>query len=117
MVDALYDAVKFLLQSVVGADVEVAFEQGVKRLVEILTGSLGLTCLVGVQSCLKVLFHPGNQIAHRIGSGHRGRSFCGWGLRLGCGRNRNRNSRLIESRCLRRDGRRLLRRWNWSSSG
>src|ERR1700684_2630217 len=97
MVDALYDAVKFLLQSVVGADVEVAFEQGVKRLVEILAGSVGLACLVGVQSCLKVLFHAGNQIADWIGSGRRGRSFCGWGLRLGFGRSRSsRNLRLIE---------------------
>src|SRR5208282_3449095 len=59
MVYALNDAVKFLFQPVVRADVEVALQQSVKGIVEILPGGVGLACFVGFQSCLEVLFNIG----------------------------------------------------------
>ena len=42
LVHAFDDAVEFLLQAIVGADIEVAFEQRVDGVVEILFGVVGL---------------------------------------------------------------------------
>ncbi len=66
MVDSIYDTVKFFSQAIVGADIKVAFEQGVKGVIEILFGNLGLAALVGLQSRLIVVFDLGNEISDRI---------------------------------------------------
>ena len=47
-VDAFDDAVEFCFETVVGADIELAFEQCVEGVVEILFGDVGLPGLIGV---------------------------------------------------------------------
>ncbi len=71
-VDAGDDAVEFLLQALVGADVEIAAQQGVQSVVEILLGFVDLARLMVGQSSLVFLFGPGDQIGDRVGN--RGRS-------------------------------------------
>jgi hypothetical protein len=48
VIDALHDAIELFLETAVGADIKVAFEQCIKGAVEILFGGVSLACLVGV---------------------------------------------------------------------
>ncbi len=66
MVDSIYDSVKFFSQAIIGADIEVAFQQGVKGVVKILFGNLGLATLVRLQSSLIIVFDFCNEISDRI---------------------------------------------------
>ncbi len=67
-VHARDDAVEFLLQAIVGADVEIAAQQRIQRVVEILLGVVALAGLIVGQSGLVFLFGPGDQIGDWVGS-------------------------------------------------
>ena len=65
--DGLDDLVEFALQPFIVADVEIAGEQGVKRLVEVLLGGFQMVRLVvGLSGCV-LLFRLRNQRLGRIG--------------------------------------------------
>ena len=70
-VDAGDHVVEFLLQAVVGADIEIAAQQRVQSIVEILLSIFGLAGLLVGQSRLVFLFSPGDQIGDRVGSWSR----------------------------------------------
>src|SRR5882757_5267934 len=114
MVDAFDDALEFRFQPVVGADVEIAAQQCVDRIVKILLGDVLLAGMKGAESSLILLFHPRNQIVYRILLWYRGGRWC-----LRVSRSLSRNLRLLRRGCLRRRGLSLTggRRRRWCFSG
>ena len=46
LIDALHHAVEFLLQAIVGADVQVAVQQSVESIIEVLLGGVGIAGLI-----------------------------------------------------------------------
>src|SRR3989442_6796858 len=79
-VDTFDNAVEFFLKSCVRADVELAAEQSVNSIFEILLGTVGLARLVVGQPRLIFLFDTRNQAADEIRR-IRGGRFGGTGLR------------------------------------
>ena len=58
MIDSRNYAVKFLLQAIVGADIEVAAQQSVEGIVKILFGGVSTSGVIVRQTCLILLLHP-----------------------------------------------------------
>ncbi len=80
-VGAFEDAIKFLLQAIVGAQVETAAQQLVEGGIKILFGGFEMTGAIVFLAGLIFLFHAGNQVAHGI---DLQRLLHGWrGLSLG----------------------------------
>src|SRR5579864_5768651 len=71
-VDPLNDAVEFILQALVGADVEIAAQQRVERVVEILLGLIRFACLLVGQPSFVFFFRTSDERCDRIGSGDAG---------------------------------------------
>ncbi len=67
-VHALDDAVKFLLQAIVGAYVEIAAQQRVDGSVEILFGLFGFARVIVGEAVLVFLFNARDQIGDGIGN-------------------------------------------------
>ena len=67
LANAVDDLVELLLQTRVVAEVEVARQQDVERLVEALAGGIKMAVLVLGLACLVELVGPGDQGVYRIG--------------------------------------------------
>jgi hypothetical protein len=88
MVDSVHDTFEFFFEPIIGANIQLAFQQCVKGVVEILFSSIRVPCLVVCQSCLIFLFDAREQIVDLIRRGLQGRGLkfdlrrLGWLLAL-----------------------------------
>ena len=81
IVYTLDDPVKLLFQTRVGADIQLAGQKTVERIIEILLGVVGLALVIVGQTSLKFLFRIVDQQGYRIwNGGNRGGWFRSGGL-------------------------------------
>ena len=66
LVDTFDHAVEFLLQAIVGADVQVTVQQSIQSIVEVLLGGFGVARLIVGQASLVFLFGPGDQVSNGV---------------------------------------------------
>src|SRR6267154_4591711 len=113
MVDAFHDAREFRFKTIVGVNVEVASEQCIEGIIEILPGHFGLAGVKRFQPSLILLLDPGNELADGVGLRRRGS-----GLWFSLSRGFCWNRRWLRRDCLRRYGLLVLtgRRRCWSFS-
>src|SRR6202008_3538775 len=88
-IDALDNAVEFTLQARIGIDFQIAAQQQVEGMIEILTSCLEVPGRVILLARLVLLLNLGDQVGHRVGRRRRSRFGAGlgrllWWLALAC---------------------------------